>query len=53
MLEKAFRWFLTIHSQILRKVKKQGFETLMFMSVAHLFGIYTPKELADYLEISP
>ena len=53
MLEQGFRWFLTTHSQILRKGKKQGFETLMFMSVAHLFGIYTPKELADYLEISP
>ena len=52
MLEQAFRWFLTTHSQILRKGKKQGFETLMLMSVAHLFGIYTPKELADYLGIS-
>ena len=52
MLEQAFRWFLTTHSQILRKGKKQGFETLMLMSVAHLFRIYTPKELADYLDIS-
>lgn len=51
MLEQAFSWFLTTHSQILRKGKKQGFETLMLMSVAHLFGIYTPKELADYLDI--
>lgn len=24
----------------------------MLMSIAHLFGIYTPKELADYLDIS-
>ncbi len=52
MLEQAFSWFLTTHSQILKKGKKQGFETLMLMSVAHLFRIYTPKELADYLDIS-
>ncbi len=52
MLEQAFRWFLTTHSQILRKGQKQGFELLMVMSLTHLFGIYTPKELADYLDIS-
>lgn len=52
MLEQSFSWFLTTHSQILRKGEKQGFQTLMLMSIAHLFGIYTPKELADYLNIS-
>ena len=52
MLEQAFNWFLTTHSQILRKGQKQGFELLMVMSLTHLFGIYTPKELADYLDIS-
>ena len=51
MLEQAFNWFLTTHAQILRKGDKCGFEVLMLMSIAHVFGIYTPKELADYLDI--
>ena len=51
MLEQAFNWFLTTHAQILRKGDKDGFEVLMLMSVAHVFGLYTPKELADYLDI--
>jgi len=51
MLEQAFNWFLTTHAQILRKGDKYGFEVLMLMSIANVFGIYTPKELADYLDI--
>ena len=51
MLEQAFNWFLITHAAILRKGDKQGFEVLMLMSVAHVFGLYTPKELADYLDI--
>ncbi len=51
MLEQAFNWFLTTHAQILRKGDKRGFEVLMLMSIAHVFGLYTPKELADYLDI--
>ncbi len=51
MLEQAFNWFLTRSAQILRKGDKQGFEVLMLMSVAHVFGLYTAKELADYLDI--
>ena len=52
MLEEAFNWFLTTHAQILRKGDKCGFEVLMLMSIAQVFGLYTPKELADYLDIS-
>jgi len=51
MLEEAFTWFLTTHSQVLRKGDKHGFEVLMLMSVAQVFGLYTPKELADHLGI--
>ena len=51
MLEQEFEWFFTTHSQTLRKGGKWGFEVLMLMSVAHLFGLYTPKEMADYLGI--
>ena len=51
MLEQVFNWFLTTKAQILRKGGKCGFEVLMLMSVAHLFGLYNPKELADYLDI--
>lgn len=53
MLEQAFDWFLTTHAQVLRKGGKWGFEVLMLMSVAHVFGLYTPKELADHLDIRP
>lgn len=42
MLEQEFEWFFTTHSQTLRKGGKWGFEVLMLMSVAHLFGLYTP-----------
>ena len=51
MLEQAFNWFLTTHAQVLRQGDKCGFEVLMLMSVAHMFGLYSPKELADYLDI--
>ena len=40
MLEQEFEWFFTTHSQTLRKGGKWGFEVLMLMSVAHLFGLY-------------
>ncbi len=53
MLEQAFNWFLTTHAQVLRKGDQCGFEVLMLMSVAHMFGLYTPSELADYLDIRP
>jgi len=52
MLEQAFKWFLVTHAQILRKGDKDGFEVLMLMSVAQVFGLFTPKELADHLDIS-
>ena len=51
MLEQAFNWFLITQAQVLRKGDKYGFEVLMLMSVAQVFGLYTPKELADYLDI--
>lgn len=51
MLEQEFDWFFTTHAQTLRKGGKWGFEVLMLMSVAHVFGLYTPKEMADYLGI--
>ncbi len=51
MLEQVFNWFLTTKAQILRKGGKCGFKVLMLMSIAHLFGLYNPKELADYLDI--
>jgi hypothetical protein len=51
MLEQELNWFFTTHAQTLRKGEKWGFEVLMLMSVAHVFGLYTPKEMADYLGI--
>ena len=52
MLDKEFSWFYSTFSEALRHGDKQAFQTLMIMSVAHIFGLYTPKELADYLGVS-
>src|SRR5215831_3112834 len=34
-----------------RKNNGVAFETLMVLAVAHLFGFYNPKQLADFLEV--
>jgi len=52
MLDKEFHWFFTTFNEVLRRGDKQAFQTLMVMAMSHLFGIYTPKEFADYLGVS-
>jgi len=52
MLDQAFTWFIVTYQEEFRQGKLAAFETLLFLSVAHLFGFYTPKALADYLQIA-
>ena len=53
MLSQAFAWFLVTYQGEFRRGNVAAFETLLFLSVAHLFGFYNPKVLADYLQTSP
>lgn len=53
MLDQAFAWFLVTYQEEFRRRNVAAFETLVFLSVAHLFGFYNPKALADYLQTSP
>ena len=52
MWQQEFLWFFTIFHQECRKNNGVAFETLMVLAVAHLFGFYNPKQLADFLEVS-
>ncbi len=52
MLNQEFTWFFVTFSKEFRQNNIEAFQTLMFLSIAHLFGYYNPKQLADYLNIS-
>ena len=51
MWQQEFLWFFTIFHHEFRKNNGVAFETLMVLAVAHLFGFYNPKQLADFLEV--
>ncbi|RLC02754.1 MAG: hypothetical protein DRI57_29815, partial [Deltaproteobacteria bacterium] len=51
MLNKEFTWFFVIFGREFRQNKRIAFETLMFLAMAHFFGFYNPKQLADFLGI--
>jgi hypothetical protein len=51
MWQQEFLWFFTIFHQEFRKNNGVAFETLMVLAIAHLFGFYNPKQLADFLEV--
>jgi hypothetical protein len=51
MLENELKWFFETHREILRKGDSKGYEMVMLMSLAHIFGYDTAKELADHLDI--
>src|SRR2546426_320018 len=52
MWQQEFLWFFTIFHQEFRKNNPIAFEVLMVLAVAHLFGFYNPKQLADFREFS-
>ena len=51
-LNNAIMWFYVSYGTILSRGNTSAFEILMFLSLAHFFGFYNPKQLADYLGIS-
>jgi len=52
MLNQEFMWFFVIFSKEFRQNNIEAFQTVMFLSLAQLFGYYNPKQLADYLNVS-
>src|SRR5207244_488331 len=50
-ITKEFVWFFTIFHHEFRKNNPIAFEVLMVLALAHLFGFYNPKQLADFLDI--
>ena len=51
MWQQEFIWFFTIFHHEFRTNNPIAFEVLMVLAVAHLFGFYNPKQLADFLEV--
>jgi hypothetical protein len=49
--QQEFVWFFTIFHQEFRKNNPIAFEVRIVLAVAHLFGFYNPKQLADFLEV--
>lgn len=52
MWQKEFTWFFTFFHSEFRKPNPIAFEVLMVLALAHLFGFYNPKQLADFLGVS-
>jgi hypothetical protein len=51
MLKNSIEWFFVIFEKEFRQTNLEAFEIFMFVAVAHFFGCYNPKQLADYLGI--
>jgi hypothetical protein len=51
MWQQELIWFFTIFHHEFRKNNPVAFEVLMVLAVAHVFGFYNPKQLADFLEV--
>ena len=51
MWQQEFLWFFTLFQHEFRKNNPIAFEVLVVLAVAHLFGFYNPKQLADFLDV--
>jgi Transposase DDE domain len=51
MWQQEFTWFFSLFHREFRKNNPVAFEVIMVLALAHLFGIYNPKQLADFLDI--
>ena len=51
MLDPALSWFFLTFGKEFRQGKLVAFQPLMFLALAHFFGGYNPKQLADFLGI--
>ena len=48
---KSTRFFQHLLSSYFRRITSQVVETLLVLSVCHLFGLYNPNQVADALEL--
>jgi len=51
MWQQEFTWFFSLFQREFRKSNPIAFEVLMVLALAHLFGLYNPKQVADFLGI--
>jgi hypothetical protein len=51
MWQQELIWFFTLFHHEFRKNNPIAFEVLMVLAVAHVFGFYNPKQVADFLEV--
>jgi hypothetical protein len=51
MWQHELSWFFCLFPQEFRQGKRIAFEVLMAWALAHFFGFYHPKQLADFLAI--
>jgi hypothetical protein len=51
MWQQEFIWFFVVFHQEFRKNNPIAFEVLMVLAIAHVFGFYNPKQLADFLDV--
>src|SRR6266536_3322697 len=51
MGQQELIWFFAIFHHEFRKNNPIAFEVLMVLAIAHLFGFYNPKQLADFLDL--
>jgi hypothetical protein len=51
MWQQEFTWFFSFFQRDFRKSNPIAFEVIMVLALAHLFGFYNPKQLADFLDI--
>jgi len=51
MWQQEFTWFFALFHHEFRKGNLIAFEVLMALALAHIFGLYNPKQLADFLGV--
>jgi Transposase DDE domain len=51
MWQQEFTWFFSHFQREFRKRNPVAFEVIMVLALAHLFGLYNPKQLADFLGV--
>jgi hypothetical protein len=53
MWQQEFTWCFSLFHREFRKSNPIAFEVMIVLALAHLFGFYTPKQLADFLGVPP
>src|SRR5207245_3200126 len=51
MWQQEFTWFFALFHHEFRQGNLIAFEVLMALALAHFFGFFNPKQLADFLDI--